>query len=197
MFQLLSGNAFAESNGVVALSGEFLDGNILKISAEAKELSVPVTGIAFHLNFEKEKLSFLKYEPGEFLEKGGDPFYLVTQKEGEIIFGETLRRDDRFPVGGDKIADFYFQISEGKIFNFAFERGVVSLTDVVRQDLEEISWENFQIEKKSKNLIADYTKNLTIDAKTSGVDVKFIILSTFSFLLLFAIAFKKTHMKKI
>ena len=90
-----------EITGSVYLTQEFLDGDILKISVFARDMAMPVLGLAFHLKYETNKLQFLKYEPGEFLERGGDPFYLVqnSEEKSEIIFGETLRRNDSFHLG--------------------------------------------------------------------------------------------------
>ena len=67
------------------MQGEFLDGDILKISVWAENISSPTLGIAFHLKYEGDNLGFLKYLPGEFLEKGGDPFYLVKNDEIKIL----------------------------------------------------------------------------------------------------------------
>lgn len=156
--------------GKVSLSGEMQDGDILKISATANDFQSPVVGVAFHLLYENNKLAFLKYEPGEFLEKGGDPFYLVNdiKENGEIVFGETLRKDDSFPVGGNVIAIFYFQITDDEIFNFNFKNGIVSSMDEVRQDLDKINWEDFSFDKNNpeKALIAgkiNTPQNIWID----------------------------------
>lgn len=142
----------AQASGIINMTGEFLDGDILKISVSAQDMMTPILGFAFHFTYEKEKVAFLKYEPGEFLENGGDPFYLVQNKEnsGEIIFGETLRRDDDFPQGNGIIADFYFQIldnSDDLVYAFTFSNGVVSTLDTVRQDLSDIEWKNLDLKR--------------------------------------------------
>lgn len=143
------------NNGTVYISGEFLDGDILKISVLSKEFSVPTLGIAFHLEYEGEKISFLKYEPGDFLELGGDPFYLVKNdnEKFEILFGETLRKNDTFPLDGGQIVDFYFQINNGEIFDFKFHNGVVSTLDTVRQDVDRVIFENIVIDKNDQNFV--------------------------------------------
>ena len=126
------------------------DGDILKLSSFVADFENPILGIAYNLKYEKEKIAFLKYEPGDFLEAGGDPFYLVTNRDqiGKVIFGETLRRDDDFPLDGGRIVDFYFQILDYNVdFYFEFERGVVSTLDVVRQDLEQIDWQDLVINR--------------------------------------------------
>lgn len=139
------------SVGAIHLEGQFLDGDLLKISVLAEDFESPVLGIAFHLNFDSELLAFLKYEPGKFLETGGDPFYLVTQ-DGDsknIVFGETLRQNDSFPVGGGVVAEFYFQIIEEATFDFSFKNGVVSTLDVVRQDLDKVEWQDLSLSKNN------------------------------------------------
>jgi hypothetical protein len=132
-------------DGLVSLDGEFLNHDIVRVTANIEELQTPVLGIAFHLRYESETLTFLRYDPGSFLESGGDPFYLVMASKGgagveagELIFGETLRRNDDFPVGDGVVAEFYFQElepSDEAVYEFDFENGVVSTLDTVRQDL--------------------------------------------------------------
>lgn len=146
--------------GTVSMSHKFLDGDILKISVHAGDMVMPILGLAFHLNYDGEKIKFLKYDPGEFLERGGDPFYLVQNDEqnNKIVFGETLRRNDNFPFGEGPVADFYFQIFKKDAMDFEFINGVVSTLDVVRQDIDEIVWENLRLDKNGKKAVID-TKN--------------------------------------
>lgn len=139
---------YDEANmGRVFMEAEFLDRDILKISTKAGDMASPVIGLAFHLNYDSEKLAFLRYEPGDFLEKGGDPFYLVKNAGSKLIFGETLRRDDNFPLGDGELASFFFQIIDGTKWQFDFEKGVVSGLDSTRQDIDKILWENLDVDK--------------------------------------------------
>lgn len=141
-----------ENVETVYIEGQFLDGDILKISVSAKDVAEEILGIAFNLKYDKSALTFIKYEPGEFLEQGGDPFYLVSNDEtaGKIVFGETLRRDDEFPSGMGKIADFYWQIKEEGEFPFFFEKGVIATLDSVRQDLKNVNWENVILSRQNE-----------------------------------------------
>lgn len=136
-------------SGKVSLNYEFLEEDVLKISVEADDMIVPVLGMAFHLKYPSLSLKFIKYEPGDFLERGGDPLYLVQddQSFAAVVFGETLRRTDSFPTGKGKIADFYFQIVDGEEFEFYFDRAVVSTLDTVRQDIDRIDWVGIRVEK--------------------------------------------------
>lgn len=144
-----------ENVETVYIEGQFLDGDILKISVSAKDVAEEILGIAFNLKYDKSALTFIKYEPGEFLEQGGDPFYLVSNDElsGKIVFGETLRRDDEFPSGMGKIADFYWQITEEGEFPFSFERGVIATLDSVRQDLKNVNWENAILSRQNEEMM--------------------------------------------
>lgn len=155
--------------GIVSMKEEFLDGDILKISIVSEEMLVPILGMAFNLIYDKEKTAFLKYEPGNFLERGGDPFYLVKNEEDEekIVFGETLRKNDSFPLGEGKVADFYFQILERDGLEFSFANGVVSTMDTVRQDIEKILWENLVLEEKGKKIMTDAGGNDVIRSPDS------------------------------
>jgi hypothetical protein len=172
-FLLLSFTAFGEEveevyMGKMALEGEFLDSDLLKVSVVAGEMLQPVLGTAFNVNFDGETLEFLKYEPGEFLERGGDPFYLVKNEESSVIFGETLRREDSFPVGGGIVAEFYFQILEEGEFDFAFYNGVVSTLDVVRQDIDKILWVDLAISRGDGEMLVDldYSKNSVLEMRS-------------------------------
>lgn len=143
-----------ENAGVVFLEEEFLNGDLLKVSVQMENVKETVLGTAFHLKYD-EKLDFLRYEPGDFLENGGDPFYLVKNDEGvrNIVFGQTLRRNDEYPTGGGKLVDFYFQIREEGEFGFDFDHGVVSTWDTVRQDLLKIEWQNLSFERPQEKKI--------------------------------------------
>ncbi|MFC1615735.1 hypothetical protein ACFL21_01220 [Patescibacteria group bacterium] len=143
-----------EVMGTIYMNAEKLDGDILKLCIYGKEIQQPTLGIAFHLIYENEKLLFLNYLPGSYLERAGDPFYLVNESQkGEIIYGETLRHGDDFPTGKGQIACINFQILQGSKFNFNFTNGVISTMDTVRQDLEKIEWQNLIFDKELGNQI--------------------------------------------
>lgn len=148
--------------GKVFMTGEFLNGDLLKVSVDVEEMLTPILGMAFHLNYEGDRLAFLKYEPGNFLEKGGDPFYLVknVENKSEIVFGETLRRNDAFPLGKGRIVDFYFEIIGEREFQFKFDRGVVSTLNVVRQDIDRVIWEDLDLKEglKKANIASSTTQ---------------------------------------
>lgn len=173
------------TNGSMYMRGLRLDSDIFQIKISAKEMTTPVLGIAFHLLYEDEKLAFLKYEPGEFLERGGDPFYMVTADPtlNKIIIGETLRRNDSFPLGDGVVATLYFQILEDEPFDFKFENGVISTLDVVRQDIDKIAWEDFLFVKN------DDIKTLTDVSKVSSFHLgNFNISSIWGIIAMFIVA---------
>lgn len=187
-------------SGKVSMLGEFLDGDILKISVNTENIQQPVLGLAFHLSFDPEKLKFLRYDPGDFLEIGGDPFYLVTlsDQKDKIIFGETLRYNDSFPVGGGLIADFYFQIENGNEFDFTFEKGVVSTLDPTRQDIDKINWEPLNLARSRAKQIFDYTKNAVtnISGGNSPINLIFVFGSVLLlFMFIFSRKFPKNSLK--
>ncbi len=184
------------------MEGEFLNGDLLRISVIAEDVEAPVLGISFYLKYESENVSFLKYEPGEFLERGGDPFYLVQNKElvEKIIFGETLRRNDAFPIGGGKVADFYFQILNEGEFNFLFEKGIVSTLNHVRQDLDLISWEDLSLGREDEDSVISFG-NVALASTNGIVDYPYLISGAFialalgsAFLLIFVL--KKREKKR-
>lgn len=162
----------SKASGSVDMQAEPLDHDILKISVMTIDMSTPVLGLAFHLNYDGEKIKFLKYEPGDFLEQGGDPFYLVQndEKKNKIIFGETLRRDNQFPTGGGKIADFYFQIEKREPLNFKFQQGSVSTLDTVRQDIDKIVWHDLSLDKNGKKITDDILSESLDDDQKIQVD---------------------------
>lgn len=183
--------------GKFYMESEFLNGDLLKISVNSENLSVPVIGVAFHLQYDFEKLTFLKYEPGNFLEIGGDPFYLVENDElaGKLVFGETLRRDDDFPLGGDKVVDFYFQILEEDEFGFEFLNGIVSSIDEVRQDLDQIEWIDFVASRdEDYEIIFDNS-----DQSTEGLltlNWRFTLTAVLVFFFICCALFAKRYRKK-
>lgn len=203
--EAFSNDVFVDSEdvlGTVFMEEEFLDGDLLKISVKAKNMMTPVLGIAFHINFEKEKLLFLKYEPGDFLERGGDPFYLVKNLPDEIIFGETLRRDDKFPLGEGTIMNLYFQILEWDKFNFTFENGIISTLDTVRQDIDKISWQNLLLDKKDNIRLAGSFENdaalmnsLQLNSNNSNFSMR-NILPIFLILIIILLLFIMFFIKK-
>lgn len=162
----------ALASGSVVMQAEPLDHDILKISVMTIDMSTPVLGMAFHLNYDGKKIKFLKYEPGDFLEQGGDPFYLVQNdaKKNQIVFGETLRRDDKFPNGSGKIADFYFQISKREPLNFNFKQGAVSTLDTVRQDIDKIVWNDLSLDKNGRKITDEILSDTLNDGQNIEVD---------------------------
>lgn len=147
------------SAGKVSLKGEFLNHDILKLSAKISDMETPVLGVAFHLVYNSDELYFLRYDPGNFLERGGSPFYLVMPERdqagsefGKVIYGATLRRNDDFPVGEGTVADFYFQQLNlsSETYEFGFKNGVVSTLDVVRQNIANVKFEDLVLARNSE-----------------------------------------------
>lgn len=186
LFLILSAPTMAqeelENMGRIELSAELLETDILKVTVSTKDIIKPVLGVAFALNYEKENLKFLKYIPENFLELGGDPIYMVQddQEKQKIIFGETLRRDDVFPVGGGDLATLFFQIINGDQYILEFQNGVISTLDIVRQDLDNIVWENAVFTKNKltiskEKFTTEYSQN-NIELKTKLLIVLGIII---------------------
>lgn len=160
----------------ISIFSQFLDHDIIKIEVTAKGMETPVLGIAFHLKFDPTLLAFLKYEPGTFLELGGDPFYIVQNKMseskdelGQIYFGSTLRRNDNFPVGEGSIANFYFQEldAENTKYEFKFEAVSVSTLDITRQDIDKIQFIDAIFDKNEE--VAKAQTQETLDPALASV----------------------------
>ena len=139
----------AERLETVFMEGKFLNHDIFQVSVRGEGFEMPILGVSFYLEFDPEALAFLRYEPGGFLERGGDPFYLVKEvfgsgaALGKVVFGETLRRNDDFPIGDGDFAHFYFQeIAPGDdvVYELGFSNGVVSTLDTVRQDIDRVKF---------------------------------------------------------
>ncbi|MBL4694744.1 hypothetical protein JKY72_05235 [Candidatus Gracilibacteria bacterium] len=176
--------------GVVKMQAEFLDSDLLKIEVLVSDMLTPVLGSAFHLKFPFEDLAFLRYEPGEFLENGGDPFYLVKAEGSEVVFGETLRRDDNFPLGSGVLVSFYFQILEEKGFSFEFDRGVVSTLDSVRQDLDNIVFEDLFVERVERVFSLPAANNISFDS-TRWIKLFGLLMGSFGTAVLFIMVIKR------
>lgn len=184
-------NSESDYSGIVSMKKEFLDGDILKVSVLAADMISPVLGIAFNLSYESDNLAFLKYEPGNFLERGGDPFYLVSNdsEKEKIIFGETLRKDDNFPIGSGNIAEIYFQILNVADFNFKFSNGAISTLDPVLQDLDKILWEDVTSESSdTEETSSNEDFSNYGDANSSGVgSISTIQIYVISFSIIFSV----------
>ena len=189
------------SNGSMYMEGTKLDGDLFQLSILSKDLTTPTLGIAFHVLYEKDKLAFLKYEPGDFLEKGGDPFYLVKNDVSgdKIVFGETLRRNDNFPIGSGLITNVYFQILDGDQFNFEFKNGIISTLDTVRQDIDKIVWENLSFDKNIESTgISDLGKISALNTEEFSISKFWIVIGMVTLAIPLAyliISFIKTHSK--
>ncbi|MFA6305694.1 MAG: hypothetical protein WC651_03110 [Candidatus Gracilibacteria bacterium] len=151
-------------NGRIFIEKNFADDDLLKISVYAKDVFSPVIGVSFHLKYESKKISFVKYEAGEFLENGGEPFYLVkdSPEKNKIYFGETLKKGDMFPANGGKIVDFYFKIFDYAVTSlaesgdnskilFSFSNGNVSAMDNGAEKMKNIKFENSEIDLSQKD----------------------------------------------
>lgn len=182
------------TSGSVSGTAEFLDGDILKISIALADIAEPVIGLAFHLKYDQTALGFLRYDPGDFLERGGDPFYIVHNdaENSAVIFGATLRGDDSFPVGDGTATHFYFQIlNELPSFDFGFERAVISGLDSTRQDIAQIDWQDFAATRDGQNLIFDYTNLRTAVAENDYSRFYFLAPILLIVALFFANQFRK------
>lgn len=180
----------SEQMGVVKMEADFLDDDILKITVLAQDMLSPVLGAAFHLDFPFEDLAFLRYEPGEFLENGGDPFYLVKADGSEIVFGESLRRDDDFPLGSGILVNFYFQILETKGYSFEFQKAVVSSLDSVRQDLDNIVFEDLFVEK-TEEVLALPSKDIRLFDSTKWSRIFGLVMGSLGTAVFFIFMMKK------
>lgn len=160
-------NRQTENNGRVKITaGEpvmagGVGNRVMKISVQAEDMQIPILGFSFKLDYPSNMMSFLKYDHGDFLERGGEPFYMVEESNrangknnrgdgsgsGEIVFGATLKRGDTFPVGDGNIVNFYFKISDTVFdtegFNFKFKNPIAStLLNTERRDIDKIEWVN-------------------------------------------------------
>lgn len=160
-------------NGRVYIEIEHLDHDILKMTVKCEGIETPVLGTAFHLEYQNNLLHFLRYDPGTFLEQGGDPFYIVSDNDGKVIFGETLRRDDNFPSGEGDIVSIFFQkdasYSDESVIEFKFKNGVVSGIDETRQDIDKINFEDFSSVKNEVVEVADLATETQASILTTNV----------------------------
>ena len=136
--------------GKVTIDGLKIDDKILEVAINADNISSPVIGTAFYLNI-PDNLTFLSYLEGNFLERGGDPIYLVKEKDGKIIFGASLKKGDNYPLNSGTIVKFRFEINKGEIFNFHFQNSQVSLVDTIAQEMDKVEFVNSVIDLTNQN----------------------------------------------
>ncbi len=193
-----SGEKLNPPSGKAYLIGEQVDKDLLTVEIYAGGLTVPVIGTNFSLLYETEKLSFLKYEPGEFFERGGDPFYMVQNNlDNEyVLFGTTLKRDDKFPQGDGLVGKLYFEVIGGSDFLFQFENGIFATVDTVRQDLQSIQWNDLYFDSAQSKIVSSQHDNTqpTILAIQDQSEEKTgfvfgVVISFLSLLVLFIVLF--------
>jgi hypothetical protein len=152
--QLSKAQDFQGLNNIGKINTEitYLKNDLLQLDIFAQDFQVPVLGVSFQLQY-SENLKFISYEPGEFLEIGGDPFYLVKDREDlqKVIFGSTLKSEDFYPMGSGLIASIIFEDQDSsKTTSLVFNKAVVSTEDEVRQDLDYINWQNIEINEEGE-----------------------------------------------
>lgn len=130
---------------------KFTDDGNLKIAIKTDGLQENAIGLAFELYYDSLSLEYLSYNPGNFLEQGGEPIYLVSEGFSEqgskIVAGITLKRtDNQISLGGD-IIFLNFRILNKTESTLNFEHTVISQINEngKRKDLENINWINYEI----------------------------------------------------
>lgn len=159
-----------EHVGRVFLSAELYNQELLRIKAIAEDMEIPVLGTAFHLQYDSGNLAFLRHLPGDFLEKGGKPFYMAKDlpEQKKLVFGQTLKHDDGFPVGAGDLVYFDFQILGGTEWEFVFDRGVVSGPDPTRQDVDLVLWEDLFVSIRDFDYTDDEDFQSVASSSTDG-----------------------------
>ncbi len=189
-------NTNNENISKIFLNHEVLEEGLLKIFVQIESITNSLIGASFNLYFDNEKLSFLNYLPGSFFEQGGDPIYLITQKESKIIFGETLLKDDEFPLGEGTLVELVFQILDAPPYEFSFEKGVLASSETVLQDLIEVKWENLEIQEieNFENIIITNSKSKNYNKIFSLQNIALALLLSISVIVfsLFLIQKNKT-----
>ncbi|PKL36542.1 hypothetical protein CVV38_01400 [Candidatus Peregrinibacteria bacterium HGW-Peregrinibacteria-1] len=171
----------SQTVGAVRMEAMIIEDSILKVDVVMDDFKKPVLGVSFDLLYDEE-LRFLRYEPGEYLEQGGMPIYMVSEsvdsskssgfevvtnksassvslRDEYLVYGVTLKRDDSFPLGSGTLTSFYFELGDGKDFQLDFRRGVVSTLDTVRQDLDLVAWSNAVFDRAGKNITEDFDQD--------------------------------------
>lgn len=156
---LLTSQALADSNGKVKIEGYEISPGILEIEINAEKIELPVIGSAFHLYY-PEELKFLAYYSGDFLERGGDPIYLVKDKGDKVIYGSSLKRDDNFPLESGTLVKMQFEIVKGEVFNFQFKNAELAFADSIEQELNQILFEDGVVDLTSQNQINAYSNDI-------------------------------------
>lgn len=103
----------------------------------------PLFGVAFDIHF-PDSLDFIRFEHGEFLEKGGSPLYLVQTSEAgkSLTTGISLKYGDLVQTGSGTLISFYFKHGTPLPPSFSFEHTVASnLIQGTRRDLANIQWQ--------------------------------------------------------
>lgn len=128
------------TNNVICFSIENQPQNIVKIAIRSQNMTEEILGIAFDFKFNPNAAQFLKYEKGDFFERGGNPFYLIktAQDKNSVINGISLKRGDKLQKGTGVIIYLHFLKLNSSKQTFSFTNTVVStLKYGLRKDLRD------------------------------------------------------------
>lgn len=144
--------------------------NLIEVQIFGKDILSPILGLAFDLNFDNQLLAYAKYQPGSFLETGGQPIYLISQatdQSGRLIVGLSLKRGDSLPKGSGQFMSIFFKILKSGQSSMQFSNVSLASLDIQKKNLDNVSWlgGNLQFQANDKiNLSANLLDKIPKDS---------------------------------
>lgn len=129
----------------------------IEVKVWAKNINQPILGIAFDLQFDQNIASYEKYSPGNFLEQGGTPIYLISPTKnnpGTLVVGISLRRGDSLPQGSGQLISFFFKPKKSGQSALSFHNVSLASLDIKKRTIEDVNWigGKMEIEKIPKGI---------------------------------------------
>lgn len=116
-----------------------MESGVVALNVHISDVPENLFGAAFHVVTSGVEWELLSYQQGSVFDTP-DPFLLVTEKEGALITGISLRRAESATIHDGKLITFFIQPSEeGDIF-FDFDYPVLSMYNNGRKDVEDVQW---------------------------------------------------------
>lgn len=116
-----------------------MENGLVAVDVNLSGAPMNLFGAAFHVNISGVDWKLSGYHMGTVF-GGSEPFLLVSEKDGVLITGISLRRAEPATIRDGKLITFYIHpLKESKI-SFGFDYPVLSTYQDERKDVEDVEW---------------------------------------------------------
>lgn len=148
------------------------DDGLIKINVKAENVPEDLFGVSFYLRIDGGEWDLKGFESGNVFE-GVEPMVLVREKDGYIVAGISLRLNDAARLNDGVLLSFFVEPKSNGDYVMSFEKGVASVFEGGRQDLENVAWEGREF--GVSGILAD--ENAVLLSEEDDLDAKGEVLS--------------------